>query len=68
MTQKRVLLHKDGSKVEVGDHVKSFRGENYIVTGWAKNGHNRVYANDEATGGPNEFFPSVFDMVWEDQK
>lgn len=67
----RVLLHKDGTPVKIGDKVTSFRGEPATVTGWPHNGHNRVWVNDW-TGDWNEktqdreYFPSVFDLKWED--
>lgn len=64
----RPLLHKDGRPVRVGDHVTSFRGEAYVVTGWPTNGHNRVWVRmlPDERGSDDEFFPSVFEMHWGD--
>ena len=60
----RVLLHKDGTPVKIGDTVKSGRGETATVTGWPNNGHNRVWIkwNDDSMG--TEYFPHVFDLKW----
>lgn len=49
-------------KINVGDVVATFRGENVTVTGWPKNGHNRVWVKD-ANGNTCEYFPSVINAV-----
>lgn len=59
----RQLYHADGRPVRVGDRV-SFRETVYWVTGWPKNGHNRVWVQTAGGTGEMEFFPSVFDLVW----
>lgn len=63
----RVLLHKDGTPVKVGDEVTSFRGEKYVVDWWPSNGYNRVWVTtvDEPKQDA-EFFVSVFELRWED--
>jgi hypothetical protein len=63
----RVLLHKDGTPVKVGETVTSFRGETATVTGWPNDGYNRVYVkwNDKETFS-SSYFPSVFDLKWAD--
>ncbi|RWI47560.1 MAG: hypothetical protein EOR34_10435 [Mesorhizobium sp.] len=66
MVQNRHLFHPDGRPVRVGDKVTSFRGEPYIVTGWAKNGRNRVYVHPEGDPkGETEYFANVFDLTWD---
>lgn len=60
----RLLLHKDGTRVKVGDKVTS-REEEFTITGWPNTGWNRVWAND-AQGRSVEYFPSVFDLHWGD--
>ncbi len=74
----RVLLHEDGTPVEIGDAVRSDIHDRarYIITGWHHGGRNRVYVQqysvDAATGCvslgyTSEYFPHVFNMQWEDQ-
>jgi hypothetical protein len=71
-TAERVLLHKDGTPAAVGDKVTSFRGNEYELTGWPHNGHNRVWvkAIKDADGNQlsytAEYFPTVFDLKWAD--
>lgn len=61
--QTRVLLHKNGTAVKIGDETVSFRGEAATVTGWKHDGQNKMYVKwpDGSTG---EYFPSVFEMTW----
>lgn len=62
----RHLFHPDGRPVKIGDEVTSFRDEKYIVTGWEKNGRNRVFVH--AVGdhpGVTEYFVQVFDLTWD---
>lgn len=62
----RPLYKADGSPVRRGEIVTSFRGEEWIVTGWPSDGRNRVYVmHAEDTKSTAEFFPSVFDLSWD---
>ncbi|BCH07374.1 hypothetical protein MesoLj131c_16320 [Mesorhizobium sp. 131-3-5] len=58
----RHLFHPDGRPVKKGDEVTSFRDEKYIVTGWEKNGRNRVFVHPVGDPrGETEYFVQVFD-------
>lgn len=66
-TEKRVLLHKDGTPVKVGDTVTSFRGETAIVTDWKHDGQNKMFVKWNPDDKYNsEYYPSVFDLKWAD--
>lgn len=64
------LIHKPtGKPVKVGDVLRSFRGEDWTVTGWQEpkniNSTGRVCV---ARGEWNQsFYPSVFSCEWRDQ-
>lgn len=65
----RTLIHKDGHRAYIGETITSFRGEKYVLTGWPNNGHNRVWVSEPGSkglSGQHEFFPSVFNLKWED--
>nr|CRY97368.1 hypothetical protein [uncultured prokaryote] len=61
----RILLHPTGRPVQIGDTITSFRGEQMQVTGWPNDGWNRVWVI-ELDGQPGEYFPSVFNLKWDD--
>jgi hypothetical protein len=52
------LIHDDGHEIKEGDVVTTFRGESVTVTGWAKNGRNRVYLRDSG-GNDHEYFSAT---------
>ena len=62
------LIHEDGSKVEKGDEVISFRGEKAFVKGWqlprfqGKSG--RVYVKWDGQEGEMGYYPEVFGLKW----
>jgi hypothetical protein len=67
----RVLMHEDGSPVQVGDTVISFRNEEAIVTAMREPAHagstGRVYVRWLAAVNPNAehgLYPSVFGLKW----
>ena len=67
-TQTHYLVHANGASVQVNETVKSFRGEDYIITGGASPhkpaSTGRVWVTD-AHGNNCEYYPSVFGMKWE---
>jgi hypothetical protein len=64
----RVLLHKDGTPVKIGDTVTDFRGDTATVTGWKHDGQNKMFVkwNPEDTYN-GEYYPTVFSLKWADQ-
>ena len=69
------LVHSsDGRPVEKGEFVTCFRGDKYVIRGWRKphkpSSTGRVYAGELDDKGNEihgvEYFPSVFNMHWED--
>jgi hypothetical protein len=63
------LVHRDSGKpVVVGDSVRSFRGEDWKVTGWepprTANSTGRIHVSQLDGEKTQGFFPSVFNCEW----
>lgn len=58
----KLYNEKTGDEIKVGDIVTTFRGESVTVTGWPKDGRNKVWVKN-ADGDTREYFPSVIDAV-----
>ena len=64
------LLHPDGRVVREGDEVTDFRGNTWRIVSWEFRpapSSGRVYVVKPGGGGfEREFYPSVFDLRWEE--
>jgi len=64
----RLVYAKTGEPVCTGDGVTTWRGDAYIVTGGAPPRHEgstgRIYVRIAGEDGEREFFPSVFECKW----
>ena len=63
------FVYEDGTEVRKRDSVISFRGDEYVVTGWREphkvSSTGRIFVRACDTRDDCEFFPSVFGMKWE---
>lgn len=57
----KLYNEKTGDEIKVGDIVTTFRGESVTVTGWPKDGRNKVWVM--TANGTREYFPSVINAV-----
>jgi len=62
------LAHANGASVQENEAVKSFRNEDYIITGGASpqspSSTGKVWVKD-MNGNSREYYPAVFNMKWE---
>lgn len=56
-----------GLEVRAGDTVTTFRGDAVKLTGYATDGHNRVYVK-AGSAQTREFFPSVINCELREDK
>ena len=65
------LVYQDGYEVSEGDLVVDFRGDKWLVEGWSEphkpSSSGRVHVTHFTHEYRHSFFPTVFDMKWEDQ-
>lgn len=57
----KLYNEKTGDEIKIGDTVNTFRGDTVTVTGWPKDGRNKVWVM--TPNGTREFFPSVIGAV-----
>jgi hypothetical protein len=66
-TQRTLVSKDNGVEYNEGDEVVSFRGETYTLRGGdaphKPESQGKVYVTRDG-GGPQTFYPSVFELVW----
>lgn len=63
-----LIYAKSSIAVEIGDVARSFRGDEYVITGGdppkSINSSGRVLCRQVGGGPGSEFYPNVFNMKW----